>query len=110
MPNRQNPCMAAAISATRWYNMLNGKTKMVVQLVTIVTAIVFATIAIEGRYAKAGDVKSIESSVNGMVAAMTIQQVTRQTVLQLKAAAGTITPEEQVELDGITKVLQALQK
>jgi hypothetical protein len=108
MSDYKNPCMAAAVSAGKWYQRLNGKTRILIQFSTIVMAIVIGTLGFEARYAKSADVEPIKSNVQSLVAAMTIQQVTRQTVLELKMAEGTITPEEEVELKGITKVLEAL--
>lgn len=108
MPNRKNPCVAAAVQTTTWYAALNGKTKLVIQTTGFVVSVVLATLWFEGRYAKASDVEPIKADVSALVAAMTIQQVTRQAVLDLKAANGTITPEEAVELAGIKKVLTAL--
>lgn len=110
MPNRQNPCVAAAVQTKAWYQHLNGKTKLVVQTFGFMASVVLATLWFEGRYAKAEDVKPIQESVYSLVAAMTIQQVTRQTVLNLKKANGSITPEESVELAGIEKVLKVLEK
>jgi hypothetical protein len=104
MPTRQNPCAVAAVNTAKWYQKLNGTTKLIV----IATAIVLATIGVEARYAKSSDVQPINQKVSALVAAMTIQQVTRQTVLELKVADGSITAEERVELTGIVKVLDAL--
>ena len=87
-----------------WYQRLNGTTKLIV----IATAIVVATLGVESRYAKSSDVEPINHKVSALVAAMTIQQVTRQTVLELRSANGSITAEERVELAGIVKVLDAL--
>ena len=89
---------------TSWFQRLNGTSK----LIAVVVAIVVATLGFEARYAKSSDVEPIKANVSALVAAMTIQQVTRQTVLNLRVANGTITPEESVELAGIVKVLDAL--
>jgi len=87
---------------------VNGRLKFWSLIGAGVLFIITTTVLIEDRYAKASDVEPIKASVSSLVAAMTIQQVTRQTVLNLKKAGGSITPEEQVELDGIDKVLDAL--
>jgi hypothetical protein len=108
--NRQNPCVAAAVQTKKWYQHLNGKTRLLVQFSTIVVAIVIGTLGFEARYAKSADVEPIKTSVESLVAAMTIQQVTRQTVLNLKKADGSITPAESVELAGIERILEALER
>jgi len=93
-----------AQEVTSWYQRLNGTTKLIV----ICSAIVVATLGVESRYAKSSDVAPINQKVSALVAAMTIQQVARQTVLELRVANGSITAEESVELAGIVKVLDAL--
>jgi hypothetical protein len=96
--------MPSDTTTDSWYKRLNGTTKLIV----IVSGIVIATLGVENRYAKSSDVEPIKQNVSALVAAMTIQQVARQTVLQLAAADGSITPAQRVELAGIVKVLDAL--
>lgn len=88
-----------------WYEQLNGKTKLVVQLVIAVVAIVSTTVAIEGRYAKAEDVRVVAQATQTILDVMRIQTEGRQAILVLKAANGTITPEQQVELSILKRAI-----
>jgi hypothetical protein len=105
-----NPCAAAVLHAASWYQLLNGKTKLIVQVMICVVAIVSATLTIEGRFAKAADMMVVQQSTEKLVTVLTINYTTRKAILALKKAKGTLTAEEQVELTGIVEILAELRK
>lgn len=95
---------------------LNGTTKLLIQTGIIVTAVGGFFAAVDGRYAKADDVKAIQAAQSAMEkqqqttnSVLLIQYQTRKTILELKQAAEGLTPAEQVELKGINKILKKLE-
>lgn len=107
--NRHNPCQAAMQRSANWYQLLNGRTKLAIQIVVAVVAIVSTTLAIEQRYAKAGDVQEVAQATQTILDVMRIQTEGRKAILELKAANGTITPEEQVELQNLKRAIAKMQ-
>lgn len=89
---------------------INGKTKTFMQIATAVTAIVLVTLWFEARYAKAADVKAMQQDVGKVVTVLTINYITRKTVLELKKANGGLTAAETVELKSIYEILATLEK
>lgn len=100
---------APAGDSVHWYQLLNGKTKFVVQLTIAIVAIVTSTIAIEQRYAKAEDVLQVAQATQTILAVMRIQTEGRKAILELKTAAETITPEEKVELANLKRAIAKMQ-
>lgn len=107
--NRQNPCAAAAQQTANWYQLLNGKTKMIIQLAVVVVAIVSTTLAIEQRYAKAADVQQVAQATQTILDVLRIQTEGRKAILELRAANGTITPEQRVELANLKRAIAKMQ-
>lgn len=108
--NRQNPCATATQRTANWYEQLNGKTKLVIQLVIAVVAIVSTTVAVEQRYAKAADVKVVSETTQTILDVLRIQTEGRKAILDLKTANGTITPEQQVELKNLERAIATMTK
>lgn len=104
-----NPCQAAAVATANWYQQFNGKTKLVIQLVVAIVAIVSTTLAIEQRYAKASDVEQVAQATQTILDVMRIQTEGRKAILELKVANGTITPEQQVELANLRRAIAKMQ-
>lgn len=85
---------------------LNGTTKAILG----VAAVVVLAWQFDGHYAKASEVQELQQGVGTIVTVLTVNAITRKTVLELKKANGGLTAEQQVELNGIYEILKALGK
>lgn len=85
---------------------LNGTTKVILSII----AIVAAAAAFDATYARAADVRAMQQDVGKVVTVLTINYITRKTVLELKKANGGLTPAETVELKSIYEILATLEK
>lgn len=95
---------------TKLLERLNGTTRLLGVLAICAVFLVTTTLAIETRYAKAGDVAQVQQTASTILDVLKIQYLTRQGVLQLKKEQGVITPAEAVELSGLKKILLTLEK
>lgn len=82
----------------------NGLTKTILFLIAF-GAVIFAA---EDRYARAGDMAVVQSDVSKVIAAMKAQHIARKTALELKKAREGLSPEEEVELQGLKDIIKAL--
>ena len=85
---------------------LNGTTKAILS----VAAIIVLAWQFDGHYAKASEVQALQSGVGKIVSVLTINYITRKTVLELAKANGGLTPAETVELKSIYEILTTLEK
>jgi len=85
---------------------LNGTTKAIISVV----AIIILAWQFDGHYAKASDVVSMQQDVSKVVTVLTMNYITRKTVLELKKANEGLTAAETVELKSIYEILTTLEK
>jgi hypothetical protein len=85
---------------------LNGTTKAILG----VAACIVIAWQFDGHYAKASEVEALQQGVGTIVTVLTVNAITRKTVLELKKANGGLSPAEQVELNGIYEILKTLGK
>jgi hypothetical protein len=85
---------------------LNATTKAILG----VAACIALLWQLDGYVAKAADVQELQQGVGTIVTVLTVNAITRKTVLELKKANGGLTPAETVELKGIYDILKVLEK
>lgn len=85
---------------------LNGTVKLIISLVVIVGFL----FTFDSYYAKASDVTGLQQDVGKVVTVLTINYITRKTVLELKKANGGLSAAETVELKSIYEILATLEK
>ena len=85
---------------------LNGTTKAILG----VAAVVVLAWQFDGHYAKASEVQELQKGVGTIVTVLTVNAITKKTVLELKKANGGLTPAETVELEGLYEILKTLEK
>jgi len=90
----------------KFFDRLNGTTKVIVSLVVIIAA----AYTFDSHFAKASEVAGLQQDVGKMVTVLTISYITRKTVLELKKANGGLTAAETVELKSIYEILATLEK
>lgn len=84
---------------------LNGKVRLIAGVAAGAIFLVTTTVMIEGRYAKASEFAEVQQATSTILEVMKIQAETRRALLELKAANGEITPEQQVELAGLVRAI-----
>ncbi len=85
---------------------LNATTKAILG----VAACIGLVYTFDGHYAKASEVEALQEGVGTIVTVLTVNAITRKTVLELKKANGGLSPAETVELKGIYDILKVLEK
>ncbi len=85
---------------------LNATTKAILG----VAACIVIAWQFDGHYAKASEVQALQEGVGTIVTVLTVNAITRKTVLELKKANGGLNPAETVELKGIYDILKVLGK
>ncbi len=85
---------------------LNGTTKLILSVAAIITLLW----TFDNHYAKASDVRGMQQDVSKVVTVLTMNYITRKTVLELKKANEGLTAAETVELKSIYEILTTLEK
>jgi len=90
----------------KFLDRMNGTTRLILSI----CAIVVLAWQLDGYVAKASEVQELQKGVGTIVTVLTVNAITRKTVLELQKANGGLTPAETVELKGIYDILKVLEK
>lgn len=81
----------------------SGVAALATVLSFVITALTLVTM-LDSKYALAKDLKETQQSTKQIVDYLKMQAITRKTILEIREAAGTITPEEKVELKNLKEM------
>lgn len=91
---------------TKLLEKLNGTTKTLVSLAVLIGV----AFTFNSYFAKASEVQELQQGVGKIVSVLTINYITRKTVLELKEANGGLSAAETVELKSIYEILKTLER
>ena len=90
----------------KYLERLNGTAKTLVSLAVLIGV----ALTFNSYFAKASEVEELQQGVGKIVSVLTINYITRKTVLELKKANGGLNASETVELKSLYEILKTLEK